>query len=219
MSARRARVVVAVVLLSLSATSGALDAFAFLNDQVFVANQTGNLVVVALDIAGVGFAGAVGASVVALIGFSFGMVGTLALARWKVADNASRPWLLVIEGVVLAAAVALVATGGHGYPTVALLAFSQGIQGVVFTRLLGQGFRTVAITGAMVDTARMAAAGSWGKAWLAACPPLGYGIGAVAGALAARGLGAAAPVVLAVIFCLVAAGAFRQAEGAGIDID
>ena len=218
MSDARVRLLVAIVLLGLSATSGSLDAFAFIQDQVFVANQTGNLVVVALDVAGVGFAGAVGASLVALGGFILGTVSSIALRRSRVGGIRSRHILLLVEPLILLVTIGLVALGVRGYWLIAVLAVSQGVQGVIFTRLIGQGFRTVAITGSMVDVARMGSVGAWGKASLAACPPIGYGIGTVSGALVDQHIGEIWCLVLATLFCLGSAACIRELELAGVDV-
>ena len=61
-------------------------------------------------------------------------------------------------------------------------------------------------------------AGAWGKASLAACPPIGYGIGTVSGALVDQHIGEIWCLVLATLFCLGSAACIRELELAGVDV-
>lgn len=167
----------------LSATSGAVDAFSFLHWEVFVANQTGNLVIMAMSIAGQPFPDALLGSALAFVGFVLG----LALA-WLLRDAgiAQRVRLVVAEAAVLLLTAIWWITelpGSRSEAIIAVLALSQGLQAVALVRVSGLGVRTVAITGALTDIAKFLAEGPRSLIWLAAAAPIGYAVAAMTSAL------------------------------------
>jgi uncharacterized membrane protein YoaK (UPF0700 family) len=188
----------------LSAASGCADAFTFLDYQVFAANQTGNLVIVAISLVDAGFPYAVSTSVAALLGFVAGLTLALSVrARLRRSDNPQRLLLWLQAAVLLAAAGAFVA-GLAALPMIALIAVSQGIQGVALTRVLDVGVRTVVVTGAILDVARLLSERKRARAVLAAAAPVGYALGAIAGAVAHQRTQVAA-ILTAVVFLAVSA--------------
>jgi uncharacterized membrane protein YoaK (UPF0700 family) len=218
----------------LAAVSGCVDVVALVYAGVFVANQTGNLVVVAA--ASLSSSDRVLLAVTALVSFTMAVVAG-AYGRRAIASRSgagvARLWLLGAEWAVLLVAAVLVATrpGEHGpglVAPIALLAASQGVQAILVTRLLGRGVRTVAVTGSLTD----ALVGSVEAAAdperrrdparrqilrLAAATPAGYALGAAAGALAVRA-GVHLALAVALALAVVAAALVHRADSDGIDL-
>lgn len=176
----------------LAAASGGIDVVAFLRYDVFVANQTGNLVIISLGVTQEGQKDPVLPSLVSLIAFMAAVFGTAAMRRWLTGrgwtDQKVRHRALMVEAVLLAVAAILIIIRADShldvrYGVIGLLAFSQGIQAVVLVRALGVAVQTVAINGPLVATLNMAAQGQRYRAMVAGAAPVGYAIGAGAGAL------------------------------------
>jgi uncharacterized membrane protein YoaK (UPF0700 family) len=201
--------------------------------EVFVANQTGNLVVVAA--ASISSADTVALAVTALVCFAVGVVVAALMRRamrprWSL--TVVRETQLVVEVLlVVVAAVALASEpsdqGLRLLAPIGLLALAQGIQAVLLTRLLGRGVRTVAVTGPLTD-AIVQGVESWGRppepdgqrrrlVLLAVATPAGYAVGAALGAIAVRS-GAHVGLVAAVLLVAVGAVLARGVEGRGADI-
>lgn len=209
MSRSRPGVRLGVLVVLLAAASGGVDAFTFLEYQVFAANQTGNLVIVALSLIDAGFPDAVSMSTTALIGFVAGVtVALLVRARLRRPDG-TRALLLWLQAVVMLVAAGAFVADVPPLPLVAVIALTQGIQGEALTRVLDLGVRTVVVTGAIIDVFRLLAEHKGATAALAAAAPVGYAMGAVTAALAYRWEHVAAIVIAAL---LVAAAAFLVAR-------
>lgn len=149
-----------VVTALLSATSGCMDAVGFLGlGTAFVANMTGNLVLV-----GMGIAGAAGLWVVGLAfaigGFVGGSMISSAVAR-RFADRsrASRTPLVVEAALLAAVAVLLALLGPLTQTSQALILLALGAtmagQAITARRLGLTGVSTVAITAALSRVASM----------------------------------------------------------------
>ena len=200
----------AVVLL-LSMTSGIVDVVAFLRYHVFVANQTGNLVIVALSFVDHSQVEYRTLSAVALIAFTLGVFSAVwlrnVLAKRDIPAYRLRQMLLGLEvGLVVVTAV-LFALGRN--PTldlvcVALLSWSQAIQGVVITRFVGIAVQTVVINNAIIASAEEAGQRDYSAAFISASTVLGYAAGAAIGAIL-LGLLASIALVAAVVTAFAAA--------------
>jgi uncharacterized membrane protein YoaK (UPF0700 family) len=222
-----------VLIATLAAVSGAVDVVSLVYAEVFVANQTGNLVVVAA--ATLSSPDRVALAVIALVGFTVGVVAAALIRRamvprWSL--TAVRETQLAVEvALVLAAAVLLAITSSEEGPPllapIGLMALGQGIQAVLLTRLLGRGVRTVAVTGPLTD-AIVQGVESWGRptapggnrrrlVLLAVATPAGYAAGAALGALAVR-YESHYGLVVAVLLSLAAAVVARSVEVRGADI-
>lgn len=186
--------VISAVLLvfTLAAASGGIDVVAYLRYDVFVANQTGNLVIISLGITQGGTSDPVLPSLVSLIAFMLAVFATAAMRRWLTGrgwtDQKVRHRALMVEAIMLAIAALLILIHADDnvqvrYGVIALLAISQGIQAVVLVRALGVAVQTVAINGPLVSTLNMAAQGQRYRALVAGAAPLGYALGAGGGAL------------------------------------
>ncbi|HET7901933.1 MAG TPA: YoaK family protein [Candidatus Nanopelagicales bacterium] len=218
----------------LAAVSGCVDVVSLVYAEVFVANQTGNLVVVAA--ASLSDTDRVWLALTALVAFTLGVllaaVGRRGL-RSRFGQRAARETLLVVEVVLVLVAGVLVwhdplATHPRLLVPIALLALAQGIQAVLLTRLLGRGVRTVAVTGPLTDAlvGAVESAGTpmaqrdparRGLLRIAVATPAGYALGALLGALVVRNglhLGLAVAVLLAIVAAVLA----RRVEHLGLDL-
>jgi uncharacterized membrane protein YoaK (UPF0700 family) len=141
-------------LLLLTATTGLIDAVAFLGlGRVFTANMTGNVVFTAFAIAGAkGLS--VSASVLALVCF---LAGALAGGRLAVAmaQRSHRQWMVIAtssEALLLAGAaiaaigVPITGTFGQRWPIVALTATAMGIRNATVRRLAAADLTTTVLT-------------------------------------------------------------------------
>jgi uncharacterized membrane protein YoaK (UPF0700 family) len=190
---RRELLISAVVLVMLlSWASGGIDVVAFLRYDVFVANQTGNLIIIAIGVTQNEARDPVLPSVVSLGSFMVAVLVTALARRFLVArgstDQQVRHQALMIEAglLVLAAVLILFRVDDQGdvrFGVIALLAFSQGIQAVVLVRVLGVAVQTVAINGPLVSTLNLAAQGQRWRALVAGSAPVGYALGAGVGAV------------------------------------
>jgi uncharacterized membrane protein YoaK (UPF0700 family) len=141
-------------LLLLTATTGLIDAVAFLGlGRVFTANMTGNVVFLAFAIAGAkGLS--VSASVLALVCFLAGALagGRLAAAmdqrsrqKWMVIATSGEA-LLLAGAVVAAIGVPLDGTFGQRWPIVALTAAAMGVRNATVRRLGAADLTTTVLT-------------------------------------------------------------------------
>lgn len=182
---------VSLVLL-LAAASGGIDVVAYLRYDVFVANQTGNLIIIALGVTQGQQSDPVLPSVVSLAAFMFAVLITARIRRLLIdrgsTEQRVRQQALMAEAVLLVFAALIIVAGIDSnsdvrYGVIALLAASQGIQAVVLVRVLGVAVQTVAINGPLVATLNLAAEGRRWRAIVAGAAPVGYAIGAGGGAL------------------------------------
>jgi uncharacterized membrane protein YoaK (UPF0700 family) len=218
---------------TLAAVSGVVDVVSLIYAEVFVANQTGNLVVVAA--ASLSSADRVALALTALVLFTVGVVLAAVARRGllpRMSLTAVRETQLAVEIVLIvgAGAILYASPSDHGLYLLApigLLALAQGIQAVMITRVLGRGVRTVAVTGPLTD-AVVGGVEAWGRPkpaggprrrllLLAVATPAGYAVGAALGAVAVRA-GAHVGLVAAVALAVVAAVMARGVEGRGADI-
>ncbi len=180
------------LVLLLAAASGGIDVVAYLRYDVFVANQTGNLIIISLGITQGEQRDPVLPSIVSLAAFMLAVLITARIRRVLVDRNIGeqrvRHQALITEAVLLVFAALIIVVGfdSNGdvrYGVIALLAASQGIQAVVLVRVLGVAVQTVAINGPLVSTLNLAAEGRRWRAIVAGAAPIGYAIGAGSGAL------------------------------------
>lgn len=217
---RWARHALAVVFL-LSATSGIVDAVAFLRYHVFVANQTGNLVLVALSFVDSNLASSRMPSLVGLAAFTAGVfltvwVRNLATAR-GVQAHRIRQLLLALEALLILGPAVLAAVGldmQFELLSIALLSVSQAIQGVIITRFVGIAVQTVVINNAIIAAAEEAGQHQFRAAGISASTIAGYASGAALGALLLNFF-VGVPLAAAVVTAFVAATIIRRARRGG----
>lgn len=202
------------LLLSMTLVTGLVNAFSYLLlGHVFVANMTGNVVLLGFALAGApGFS--VTASLAALLAFAAGaLLGGRLAARYGGHRGRLHSSAGALQAVFLAAAVILAAVSGtpvvagYRYALIAALGIAMGIQNAAARKLavpdLTTTVLTLTITGIAADSALAGGGGS--KA--------GRRLAAVATMLAGAVLGAAlvrhAPVYspLLITFVLIALGA------------
>lgn len=137
--------------LVLTALAGAVDGAGFLSlGQQFVANQTGNAVLLAVAVSGEITGREDGFSpfgpLWSLIGFSVGAILASLSTRRHVLTSFGVPFLLVAEVVMLAAAGLV--TGFE--LAVALAAFAMGVQSIHAARIGLSGVTTTVLTGTLI---------------------------------------------------------------------
>jgi uncharacterized membrane protein YoaK (UPF0700 family) len=137
--------------LVLTAIAGAVDGAGFLSlSQQFVANQTGNAVLLAVAVSGELTGRDDGLSPVgplySLVGFALGAVLASLSTRRHVLTRFGLPFLLVAEVVMLAAAGLV--TGFEA--AVALAAFAMGVQSIHASRIGLAGVNTTVLTGTLI---------------------------------------------------------------------
>ncbi|THV30186.1 YoaK family protein [Glycomyces paridis] len=137
--------------LVLTGLAGAVDGAGFLSlGQQFVANQTGNAVLLAVAVSGQLTGREDGLSAVgpvwSLIGFAAGAVLASLATRRHILTSYGVPVLLVAEVVVLA----LAGLVGGFEPAVALAAFAMGVQSIHATRIGLAGVNTTVLTGTLI---------------------------------------------------------------------
>jgi uncharacterized membrane protein YoaK (UPF0700 family) len=197
------------LLLALTFASGALDAYAFLHlGQLFVANQTGNVMLLAISLPSNGSATNTGASFVSLAAFLLGALGGGRLTRRATDDRRWPPGATValgLETVLVAAALAasVIDTESARYVVTALLGYGLGIQAAVARRIARADISTVVLTQAITGFAEEAPGASdrpgW---WRHGLPVLAMALGGLAGA--AAGIGLSHHVALAVGLAAIA---------------
>lgn len=137
--------------LVLTAMAGAVDGAGFLSlSQQFVANQTGNAVLLAVAVSGELTGREDGLSPVgplsSLVGFALGAVLASISTRRQVLTRFGLPFLLVAEVVMLASAGLV--TGFEA--AVALAAFAMGVQSIHASRIGLAGVNTTVLTGTLI---------------------------------------------------------------------
>ena len=154
------------MLVGLTFVTGLIDAFSYLAlGHVFVANMTGNIVILALALAGApGFS--IGSCLAALAAFWVGAVlgGRLAV---RLADHRGRhlSQAVSIQAVFVAAAVVLAALSDDPvstawrYPLIVALALAMGVQNATARKLAVPDLTTTVLTLTITGTAASAAAG------------------------------------------------------------
>lgn len=137
--------------LVLTAIAGAVDGAGFLSlSQQFVANQTGNAVLLAVAVSGELTGREDGLSPVgplwSLAGFSLGAVLASLATRRHVLTSFGVPLLLVVEVVMLA-----LAGLSQGFAlAISLAAFAMGVQSVHAARIGLAGVTTTVLTGTLI---------------------------------------------------------------------
>lgn len=212
--------VVVIAVLLLAAMSGGVDVLAYLRYEVFVANQTGNLVFVQLGLAGVQQDPAVVASIVGLASFTVTVVIAVRLRIVLERRGTGEPTALhqrmslpflggeIVLIAVSAVIIALDPSKRFGLVVVGLLSVSQGLQAVIITRAFGVGIQTVAINTALVNFGRIVGSKTQATALLALATPLGYALGVFVVALVQRG-SQAIGLLSVVVFGLIAMALIR----------
>ena len=208
----------------LAAMSGVVDTVAYQRFGVFVANQTGNLVIIMVDLTTGRFDSTLIASLVSLVFFIGGVFAAVALRnvlRRTMTRHRVRVILLIIETAcigIVAFTVLILGQGELAYAAIAILAISQGVQGVVVTRVVGVAIQSVVINSAIVQVADWWSRGRRRAAYIAMCVPVGYLLGAALGAILIRFPAPSAlmsALVLAILAVIVAA----QLRSRGGDLD
>lgn len=213
----------AIVVL-LAATSGIVDAIAFARFGVFVANQTGNLVIITLSLTGEQKASTLAACAVALLAFTVGVFIAILLRRelrTRMGIPRARMLTLAIEsGLIAMTSIGVLVWGDvdFAYAAILLLSLSQAFQAAVVTRIVGMAIQTVVINTALVQSAEAWSLQRRRAAAIAFGTPIGYFLGAFVAAFLLKS-SAHAALFAAVATALVATGvAYRiQARGATIE--
>lgn len=208
----------------LAATSGIVDSIAFARFGVFVANQTGNLVIVTLSLAGEQKTTTLVACSIALLTFTIGVFLAIFIRRElrkRGGVPRARVAMLTIEVALIAATSAGVLIWGDvafAYTAVLLLSLSQAFQAAVVTRIVGVAIQTVVINTALVQSADAWATGRRRAAAIAFGTPIGYLVGAFLGALLMRTSGRGALLSAVVTAAIATWIAHRiRLRGAAID--
>ena len=208
----------------LAATSGIVDSIAFARFGVFVANQTGNLVIVTLSLAGEQKTTTLVACSIALLTFTIGVFLAIFIRRElrkRGGVPRARVAMLTIQVALIAATSAGVLIWGDvafAYTAVLLLSLSQAFQAAVVTRIVGVAIQTVVINTALVQSADAWATGRRRAAAIAFGTPIGYLVGAFLGALLMRTSGRGALLSAVVTAAIATWIAHRiRLRGAAID--
>ncbi|MFZ0130107.1 MAG: YoaK family protein [Candidatus Dormiibacterota bacterium] len=210
------------LLLAMTLVTGLVDAFSYLLlGHVFVANMTGNIVLLGFALVGApGFS--IAASLLAVAAFSLGAVvggkvGTLlGQDRGRLFRTTA-----AIQAMFLACTVALAAAGGnpvpdaYRYSLIIVLAVAMGIQNATARRLavpdLTTTVLTLTMTGLAADSAIAGGQGSRaGRRLMAVAAML---IGAVVGAALVVNGRIVYPLILALVVTAIAAIASRALGG------
>jgi uncharacterized membrane protein YoaK (UPF0700 family) len=202
------------LLLSMTLVTGLVDAFSYLVlGHVFVANMTGNIVLLGFALAGApGFS--ITASAAALLAFSAGaVIGGRLGARHSAHRGRLHSSAGAIQAVFLAASVILAAvsggpvTGGYRYALIGVLGVAMGIQNAAARKIavpdLTTTVLTLTITGIAADSALAGGPGSKAGGRLTAVATMLAG--ALAGALLVRHTDICYP--LAIAFAVITVGA------------
>jgi uncharacterized membrane protein YoaK (UPF0700 family) len=202
------------LLLAMTMVTGLVDAFSYLLlGHVFVANMTGNVVLLGFALVGApGFS--IAASLLAIVAFAAGaLVGgkigsRLAHHRGHLLTvTAAIQAVFLLTGVVLAAVTAMPIPDGFRYSLIVVLAMAMGIQNAGARKLavpdLTTTVLTLTITGIAADSALAGGPGSKaGRRLIAVAVML---IGAVIGAALVLHRLIAVPLVVALVLTAVAA--------------
>ena len=173
----------------LSAMSGIIDASSYQRFGVFVANQTGNLVIVALSLVSGEDSAQRDGSLVAVLSFTIGVFLAMYFRRFlerRLPGSRVQVMMIALEALL----IAIVAIGSVVFPPeqgtytgIALLSLSQAVQALVLTRIAGVTVTTVVINTALVQSANSLGRGLHLAAIVALGTPVGYLAGAFIGAI------------------------------------
>ncbi|MCU0308691.1 MAG: DUF1275 domain-containing protein [Thermoleophilia bacterium] len=193
--------------------TGFVDALAFARTGTFVANMTGNTVLLGIGIGDWSAAGAV-PPLVAIAAFLAGSVLAAAVRRARPRPVAARPVLLAAEAALLAVTALIVLVAGTGtpvradrYSVIVLGSVAMALQTDVVRRVGGVAVSTTFDTGMIASLGAAIAHRSRAVAAVVGPVIAVYVAGAALGGLAARTdprlLALAAPAVLAVLAALL----------------
>ena len=202
------------VLLSMTLVTGLVDAFSYLTlGHVFVANMTGNVVLLGFALVGApGFS--IAASLTAIVSFMAGaLAGGLIATRHSAHRGRLHSFAGGVQAVFLAAGVILAGlsgspvTAGYRYPLIVVLAIAMGLQNAAARKLavpdLTTTVLTLTITGIAADNKLAGGPGSHAGRRLVAVATM------LTGAVIGAALVLHAPIFypLAGAFVLIALGA------------
>ena len=214
------------LLVSMTLVTGLVDAFSYLVlGHVFVANMTGNVVLLGFALVGApGFS--IAASVTAVAAFGVGaLVGGKIGSRF--AGNrgqlfsiaASTQAVFLVPGVILAALSSNPAVDGCRYSVIVVLAIAMGIQNASARKLavpdLTTTVLTMTITGIAADS--RAAGGQGSKAGRRLIAIGAMLVGAVVGATLVLHTPIVYPLAIALVVTMVAAATSRMLTRSGAD--
>jgi uncharacterized membrane protein YoaK (UPF0700 family) len=196
------------LLISMTLVTGLVDAFSYLVlGHVFVANMTGNIVLLGFALAGApGFS--ITASATALASFFAGALIGGRIGWWHSGHRGRlHSWAAAIQALFLAASVILAAlsgspvAAGYRYPLIVALGAAMGIQNAAARKIavpdLTTTVLTLTITGIAADSALGGGPGS--KAGSRLIPVATMLIGALIGALLVRHAPICYPLAIALV--------------------
>jgi uncharacterized membrane protein YoaK (UPF0700 family) len=206
------------LLVAMTFVTGLVDAFSYLLlGHVFVANMTGNVVLLGFALVGApGFS--VAASVVSMASFAFGaLVGGRVGARYAthrghlLTTAATLQAAFLVAGLLLAVRASTPITDGYRYPLIAVLAIAMGIQNAAARKLavpdLTTTVLTLTITGMAADSRLAGGPGSKaGRRLVAVAAML---CGAVVGAALVLYVRSVYPLLIAAVVLAAVASASR----------
>jgi uncharacterized membrane protein YoaK (UPF0700 family) len=214
------------LLVSMTFVTGLVDAFSYLVlGHVFVANMTGNVVLLGFALVGApGFS--IAASVAAVAAFGVGaLVGGKIGSRFArnrgqlFSTAASIQAVFLLCGVILAALSSNPVVNGYRYPVIVVLAIAMGIQNASARKLavpdLTTTVLTMTITGVAADS--LAAGGQGSKAGRRLIAIGAMLVGAVIGATLVLHAPIVYPLAIALVVTVVAAGTSRVLASSGGD--
>ena len=204
------------LLVAMTLVTGLVDAFSYLVlGHVFVANMTGNVVLLGFALAGApGFS--ISASAAAIISFGLGaLIGGRTSTQLNehrgriLSTTAGMQTILLAVSVVLAAVSDHPVTAGYRYSLIAVLAFSMGIQNAAARKLavpdLTTTVLTMTITGITADSA--VAGGKGSKAGRRSIAIAAMLAGALVGAVLVIHVEIFYPLLIALVIIATVAGA------------
>jgi uncharacterized membrane protein YoaK (UPF0700 family) len=204
--------------------TGLVDAFSYLLlGHVFVANMTGNVVLLGFALVGApGFS--IAASIVAIVSFTLGaLIGGRVGSRFAQHRGHLFATAVTIEAVFLAIAVILAVVSGspvedgYRYPLIVVLGIGMGIQNAAARKLavpdLTTTVLTLTITGLAADSNVAGGQGSKAGRRLAAVGAML--LGAIIGAALVLNVNIVYPLVVALIVAAVVAAATWRLGRAG----
>lgn len=179
------------MLLLLSAVAGGLDAIAFLHiGGVFVCNQTGNVLLVAMSVAGTGATNAIAGASSLLCFIAAAALGGRLLPELRPGDRLPARTALGIgtEVALIGASALLWSRGAPQAAAVAPLALAMGMQAALARRLALDHLTTGYVTGVMAAASITSPAGDRSNPWwwYGIVPVVVIGVSAAAVSVVAR---------------------------------